>query len=140
MCGQKVVGRMTERTQRGDKGYNTGYLYRHQRSHLQLIKAHTYMVKVASLISLSVTKIHYQFVRRGRTGLSFTLRIILNPCTTPKMAAVYTVYSEPAMHCIVSSCIYYFQMLLLVLVCRISRTIMWLNFYCIHVITYMYVC
>ena len=73
MCGQKVVGRMTERTQRGDKGYNTGYLYRHQRSHLQLIKAHTYMVKVASLISLSVTKIHYQFVRRGRTGLSFTL-------------------------------------------------------------------
>ena len=72
MCGQKVVGRMTERTQRGDKGYNTGYLYRHQRSHLQLIKAHTYMVKVASLISLSVTKIHYQFVRRGRTGLSFT--------------------------------------------------------------------
>ena len=63
MCGQKVVGRMTETTQKGDKGYNTGYLYQHQRSHLQLIKAHTYMVKVASLISLSVTKIHYQFVR-----------------------------------------------------------------------------
>ena len=34
---------------------------------LELIKTHTCMVKAAGLISLSVTKIHYQFVRRGRT-------------------------------------------------------------------------